>query len=254
MSLAHGLAHFHQANVLLIDLDAQGHCATSLAMDPEPGVFTLLVANQPMNNVIRVTKRPGLHLLPGNSRSESAAHMLHIEHREITEVAQMLVTTPQPYDYIVVDTPPRGYLQEVGVIMADTLVVPSALDYLAIDGIRSVLTAADQLAQRYDRAPNQRIILPMFADRTRENRYNLDTLQENFGEAVASPVPRRVKMREAVSYGQTIWEYAPEDASAAAYRELINWVVLGSSRRGESWLSDSAAMPLGRKSPAKPPP
>ena len=81
VSLAHGLAHFHHAEVLLIDLDAQGHCATSLAMDPEPGVFTLLVANQPMNNVIRVTTRTGLHLLPGNSRSESAAHMLHIEHR-----------------------------------------------------------------------------------------------------------------------------------------------------------------------------
>ena len=154
---------------------------------------------------------------------------------EITEVAQILVTTPQPYDYIVVDTPPRGYLQEVGVIMADTLIVPSALDYLAIDGIRSVLTATDQLAQRYNRSPNQRIILPMFADRTRENRYNLDTLQENFGEAVAPPVPRRVKMREAVSYGQTIWEYAPEDASAVAYRELINWVVLeveGGTRHG----------------------
>ena len=220
VSLSHGLA-LRGADVLLIDLDAQGHCSTSLAMDPEPGIFDLLVANLPMNNVIRETKRTGLHLLPGNSRSESAAHMLHIEHREITDVAQVLMSTPRKYDYIVIDTPPRGYFQEVGIVMADVLVVPSALDYLAVDGIRSVLTAAEQLADRYDQHPEQRIVLPVFADRTKENQYNLETLKENFGDDVAQAVPRRVKVREAVSYGQTIWEYAPEDDAAKAYEALL---------------------------------
>ncbi len=56
VSLAHGLV-LQGKKVLLIDLDPQGQCATILGLKPEPGAFNLLVAEQPMSQVIRATDR-----------------------------------------------------------------------------------------------------------------------------------------------------------------------------------------------------
>lgn len=56
VSLGYELAR-RRKEVLLIDLDPQGQCATLLGMDQEPGIFQLLVAEMKPEQVIRHTGR-----------------------------------------------------------------------------------------------------------------------------------------------------------------------------------------------------
>jgi hypothetical protein len=62
--LAAGLA-LDGEQVLLVDLDKQGHCATFLGRDPAPRLFDLLVKERPLAEMI-VEVRPRLHLLISN--------------------------------------------------------------------------------------------------------------------------------------------------------------------------------------------
>jgi chromosome partitioning protein len=225
VSLAHGLAVHKHKKVLLLDLGPQGHCAISLGLDPEPGVFDFLVNEVPVTNVIRETGRPLLNLLPGNSRTSRAASICQLEHVGIDQIGDKLLKTLAGYDFLVIDTHPGGYFQELGLYVADLLIIPSALDYLALDGVNAVLELSEQLIQRYNCRPEREIILPMFADHTKETTVNLASLQEAYPELVAEPIPRRTKAREAVSYGQTIWEYAPKDDTALAYLALLDHLI-----------------------------
>ncbi len=56
VSLAHYLSKKGR-KVLLIDLDPQGQCATSLGMDPEQGTFYLLVISQTSPQEIAFIKK-----------------------------------------------------------------------------------------------------------------------------------------------------------------------------------------------------
>ncbi len=225
VTVAHGLA-LQGNKVLLLDLGPQGHCAISLGHDPEPGVFDLLVNEETPANVIRETGRPLLNLLPGNSRTSRAASICQLEHIGIDQIGDKLRGELTGYDYLVIDTHPGGYLQELGIYIADVLIIPSALDYLALDGVNAIQELTEQLTQRYCSDAKQEIILPMFSDHTKETTANLESLQAAFPDLVAESIPRRTKAREAVSYGQTIWEYAPKDKSALAYMSLLDRLLI----------------------------
>ena len=51
VNLGYGLALRGIIKTLIVDLDAQGHVALSLGIPPAPGVFNLLVAEQPLAKV-----------------------------------------------------------------------------------------------------------------------------------------------------------------------------------------------------------
>jgi len=56
VSLAHYLA-MNGKQVLLVDLDPQGQCATNLGMDPEQGIFYLLTISQSSPSEILFVKK-----------------------------------------------------------------------------------------------------------------------------------------------------------------------------------------------------
>ncbi len=223
--VAHGLSR-QDAQVLLIDLDAQGNCALHLGMDPEPGIFNFYSQSQPLRNQIRQSQRPGLDFLPGNSYTKIAAReadrigipldLLSLELREL----------PIIYDFVVIDTHPGGYFQEVALSMADTLIIPAALDYLSIDAVHSTIATAQDIAGRENKAPTPLLVLPQFMNRTNESQYNLGVLHEKWSGIIAKPIPQRVAVREAVAHGQTLYEYAPYNDAAIAYQRLITQLTL----------------------------
>jgi ABC-type multidrug transport system ATPase subunit len=62
VNLAHGLV-LEGKRVLLVDLDPQGQCATILGLKPESGAFNLLVAEQSLGQVTKLTDRENLLVL-----------------------------------------------------------------------------------------------------------------------------------------------------------------------------------------------
>lgn len=228
VTVAHGLA-LKNYSTLLVDLDPQGQCASHLGMSQEGCLFTLL-ANRPappLRDVVRTTGRDLLYLLPGNKRTASAQTILAMEGYDKTYLATLF---DQPrfnsgkLHYIVMDTAPSaGGLQEMALYAADIIILPAAVDYLALEGVAQILKTLKSLDRP---TPPFLRVLPTFHDEvTTESKTNLSSLKERFGNIVSKPIHRAVVLRECPPLGQTVFEHKPDSRAATEYASLI-WEII----------------------------
>lgn len=197
VSMAAGLGRNYR--VLLVDFDPQGHASIAVGIDPAPGIFRFFVNEE--DGVCRATDK-NLMLLPGNSRTRTAESVLRAESTPAA-IIQRFDLLRQGFDYIVIDTPPGGLLQEVAIRMADDLIIPVRCEVLGLDGVAATLQMAEQIGN-----PAQVLILPtMFDLRLTEHNLNFELLRRNYPSKVCDPVPARVAVAEAVAMGKTVWEH-----------------------------------------------
>ena len=231
VTLAHGLA-IQGKEVLLLDLDPQGQCASALGLVQEPGVFNLLVGDQTLPDVTRSTGRPHLTLIPGNKRTATAQLVLNAEGFEINIIRDALRSVLRhssgqalqgKLDFVVIDTAPSvGGLQEAALFAADLVIIPTAVDYLATEGVVKVMETIEALTEKHAWAGSVLGILPTFYDDvTRESRQTLEDLRCTFGDVILSPIHRATILRECGAEGKTIWEMAADSRPAKEYADLI---------------------------------
>jgi len=81
---------------------------------------------------------------------------------------------------------------------------------------------------REDLNPNLKvgaILLTMFDERTNLAKDIKQKIHEIFGDALLNTtIPRSIKLAEAPSYKQTIFDYASESTGAKAYQDLSNGI------------------------------
>jgi chromosome partitioning protein len=224
VTLAHGLA-IQGKDVLLLDLDPQGQCASALGLIQEPGVFNLLVGDQTLVDVTRTTGRPRLTLIPGNKRTATAQLVLNAEGLELGIIRGALrPALRKKSDVMVIDTAPSvGGLQEASLFAADLVIIPTAVDYLATEGVVRITQTIKVLAEKHAWAGSILGILPTFYDNvTRESQQTLEDLKRTFGEdVILPPIHRATVLRECGAEGKTVWEKAVDSRSAQEYADLI---------------------------------
>lgn len=221
VTFAHALA-CTQTNVHLADFDPQGHCATALGLDPAPSVFDYFIQDHSLATLLCTTGRPCLTLLPGNSRTRTAETVLRAE-RTLAQITVQLRQIATTGDWLVIDTPPSGWLQEAAIAVADLLIIPVRMEALAMDSLRATLKLVSFLN------PSVRIcILPTaFDQRINEHHYNWNLLKDAYPDHTLNCIPARVAVAEAAAAGLTIWEYHGrriEDVRHA-YRYLMEWLL-----------------------------
>jgi chromosome partitioning protein len=160
--------------------------------------------------------RPNLDIIPSDLSTEPAKRTLVGIHYRECILANALERKALEYDVIVIDCAPSlDVLHEAALFATDWLVVPSKLDFLAVDGVNEMLTHLLAFKRQSMKAPNLFGILPTFFERrTKETVVQLQALVDAFGPLVLPPVPVDTKLRECTSCGRTIWEYAPKSRSA----------------------------------------
>jgi chromosome partitioning protein len=224
VTLAHGLAIKGQ-ETLLIDLDPQGQCASALGLLQESGVFNLLVGGQTLHDVTRTTGRKHLWLIPGDKRTATAQLVLNAEGFDLAAMRDVLRPAQRTgLQVVVIDTAPSvGGLQEAALFAADLVVIPTAADYLASEGVLKVLDTLKALQAKQGWGGAVLGVLPTFYDDvTRESRATLADLKETLGNGlVLPPVHRATVLRECSAEGKTIWEKAPQHRAAEEYAGLV---------------------------------
>jgi chromosome partitioning protein len=222
VSLAHGLAR-RGYTVCLVDLDAQGNASVALGHQPAPGLSRLLSGHATLAEVL-VEARPDLWLLPGDTTTAELKNELAgraFRERILARALAGLTT-----DFVILDTgPSRDLLHTMAALASDEMIIPAALDHLALVGVAQQLDSLSEV--RENGHPLEVLaILPTFYDSvTKESATNLEHLARTYGDLVLPAVPRTTRLREAPAYGQTLWEYLPEGAPAwSAYLALIRRV------------------------------
>jgi len=226
-SLAHGLA-LRSRRVLLVDFDPQGQCATALGIYQEAGVFNALVnTRSDIHQWIRDTDRTGLYLLPGDRSTATAQIVINAENRPIDSIRLLFKPLGKEYDYIIFDTAPSvGGIQERAIYAADMVLIPTATEFLALDGLAQMMELLTALRERHHWNGKLAGILPTFYDeQTSESREALTELNTTFGDGVLDPIHRATILRECPAEGKTIFEMAPASRSSREYEELSREIV-----------------------------
>ena len=213
VTLAHGLA-MTKLRTLLVDLDPQGHVAFALGIEKAPGLFRLVVEEEPIPN-ITVQARENLDIIPGDKKTEKAKRSVVISNFP-AEIMERVLRKAE-YDVIILDMAPSLDVLHVSALMAsDWVLIPTKLDAMAMDGVNEVLRSMGELAERGHRLGYS--ILPTFFDRTtRETILQLKILVQTFQSHVWPPIPQDTKAREAPAYGKSLWEYCPRSPAVIGY-------------------------------------
>ena len=222
--------------VLLVDLDPQANLSSGVGFTqqfdkqswtsdqeaPYKNIYDILVEKEPISSVFVLTSTPNLYLVPSHlSLAGAEIEMVNILARE-TLLKKALENLTEEFDYILIDCPPSLGLLTINALTAsDKLIVPVQCEYFALEGLGQLLETTKLIKGINPRLTIGGIILTMFDSRTKLSTSVVDDVMEFFGEtAFKSVVPRNVRLSEAPSHGQTIFQYDAKSTGALAYKKL----------------------------------
>jgi chromosome partitioning protein len=210
------LAHYFAQRgdkVLVVDLDTQGHVALSYDEQPGDALRDVLLQRRSIEQA-KVEARPNLWIIPNSKSSEELTpYLMNMRQREYA-LANVLETIEGQYDWIFLDTPPSAnILHDLALIASHYVIVPTLMDYFSIGGLSETLKTIQALGNlRHVTPPKLVGVLPTRHDiRTVETRRQMEELADAIGgKHILPPIPEDTKVREASTFGKTLWEYAPK--------------------------------------------
>jgi len=241
VNLAAAVAEADQ-RVCLVDLDPQAHVMLHLGLDADdrPTIYDLLMDDQlDARSCIRTGARPGLDVIPAETDLAAAEMELAAVPERQRLLGRRLAGVLDRYDFVFIDCPPSlGLLTINALSMADDVLVPMQAHFLALQGVGKLLETVTLISREVN--PRLRvagIVLCMHERQTTLAREVVADLEDFLDSSRAEPVPwrdcrvlrpfvrRNVKVAEAPSYGQTVFDYAPWCAGANDYRRLAEQVI-----------------------------
>jgi chromosome partitioning protein len=215
-----------EKKVLLVDVDPQANATSSLGVDktvPTFSIYHALVDEVPLDQVVMLTKRLHLDLVPSSDALAGAeVELVAVAKREHL-LANLLAPVAARYDYIFIDSPPSlGLLTVNALVAADAVIIPIQCEYLALEGL-SQLHNTIQLVQK-SLNPRLRIggmAMTMYDSRTHLALQVVEEVAKHFPDLIFHTIiPRSVRIAEAPSFGEPLVSFDPKSRGAQAYEAL----------------------------------
>jgi chromosome partitioning protein len=167
--------------------------------------------------------RPHLDLLPSNPGLAGAeVELIGLRRREY-RLRDALESAAGVHRVTIIDCPPSlGLLTVNALAAAGDVVIPIQCEYLALEGLMQLINTIDLIKRRLNPSLNLLgVVMTMFDARTRLSSQVAQDVQRFFpSRTFQSVIPRAVRLAEAPSYGQSIFEYDPSSRAARAYSSL----------------------------------
>jgi chromosome partitioning protein len=214
--------------VLLIDLDPQGNATSGLGFNKESvgaSSYEVLCHNVSLADAVVETRIPGLFVLPANANLAGAEVDLVQASRREFQLQKALATSS--YTYVLIDCPPSlGLLTVNALTAANNVLIPVQSEYYALEGLSQLLNTVQRVRQTLN--PSLALLgvaITMFDKRTSLSEQVLQEIKNYFGDKLFKTiVPRNVRLAEAPSFGQTIFEHDKWSKGARAYKQLAKEV------------------------------
>jgi chromosome partitioning protein len=176
-----------------------------------------MLDDAPSHTVIQQA-RPNLYLLPNGANLAGVERLIaRQEYNSQDVIAQALAVFDDYFDYVIIDTAPSWDTLSVNVLFyTNEIVAPVLMEGLAVYGLVQFAKRLQGI-QRYH-TTDIRYVLPTMVDRRlKQTGEFLEQLESTFPNRICSPVRLNVRLSEAATQGQTIWEYAPNSNGAEDY-------------------------------------
>ena len=227
--------------VLVIDLDPQTHLGLHFGInETAASVYDLLMDEAVSAKDAIVKARKNIDLITSEVDLAAAESELASKTDRHDLLAKKIASIQDSYDYILIDCPPSLGLLTINALAASKeLIVPMQTHFLALQGVSRLFETVQMLVAGLNpELAVTGIVLCMHEKNTKLAREVVDDLQEFFEASRESDVPwkncvildppirRCVKLAEAPSFGQTIFDYEPDCAGAKDYAKLAESVTV----------------------------
>ena len=233
--------------VCLIDLDPQAHATLHAGVMPGShpvSAYDVLVAGQPLAAAL-VPAGENLWVVPSHIDLSAVEVALAGRSGREAILRQRIEAEPRcgagsqgdgdgPFDYMLMDCPPSlGLLSLNAMAAVDEVLLPLQPHFLALHGLSKLLETIELVAEHVN--PRLRllgVVLCMYEAGTRLAAEVGRDVQSFFASAPTrhpawggaqvfeTRVRRNIRLAEAPSFGQSIFEYAPDSHGAADYAAL----------------------------------
>ena len=224
INLAAGVAR-QKHKTLIIDLDSQGNATSGIGVskDLKHNIFDVITGQMDPRDCIVPTTAKDVDILPGSI--DMAGLEMHITkdpdwayslQRAITDIKD-------DYDYIFIDCPPSlGVSSIMGMVAADYVLITIQTEFYALEGTSQLMDSIQLVQDNYnDELEIIGVLLVMYDGRTRLSNDVKTEVEGFFGDLVFdSIIHRNVRLAEAPSYGQSIFDFDRISRGSWNYRSL----------------------------------
>jgi chromosome partitioning protein len=227
--------------VCLADLDPQAHASLHLGLalaDDERSVYDVLTRDTTIAQV-RQQVDDNLTILPAHLNLAAAEMELAGEVGRELILRDKLAEDRESYDFLIVDCPPSlGLLTLNALTAVNEVFLPLQPHFLALHGLSKLLHTIKIVGQRLN--PELRltgIVLCMYDSGTRLAAEVAHDVEQFFAAQVShqgawskacffeTRIRRNIRLAEAPSFGQSIFQYAPQSNGAEDYRRLAGEIL-----------------------------
>lgn len=235
INLAAGLAYAGK-RVLLVDFDPQGNAshgvgANRIGYPSNHTVYEVLMGDDTVSQNAVHMDMPPLDVLPATIDLSGADIQMASSNYEIGRerlLKQKLDAVRNQYDFIIIDCPPSlGLLNTNALTAADTVMIPVQCEYFALEGLTQLLSTIRLVQKLWNpHLSIEGVLLTMFDVRTKLSVEVQQEVRKYFKEKVyRCYIPRNVRLSEAPSREQSIFEYDTRSEGARAYAALCREVI-----------------------------
>jgi chromosome partitioning protein len=212
------------AEVLLIDLDAQGNLSLAVGLQPSRlrrSIADVLLNSAPVISTTCPTSVPGMDILPANAEMGMAERFIPIRH-DYTTLLRRALAEITLYDYIIIDCPPSlGVVTLNALFAADRLIIPTQAEYFSAYALRDMVRMITRVQNQGNPGLEYHILITLFDVRNRIHREIRTQIYDRFGEQVfRTLIQVDTKLRESVVAGLPVTLFAKNSRSAHQYRAL----------------------------------
>jgi len=241
VNLAAGLARQGQ-RVCLIDLDPQAHSSIHLGIEAagSPDTIYQVFAGGRTFDQVRQLVKDNLWVAPSDlDLAATELELVDAAGREfVLKAALERADAEQQFDYIVMDCPPSLSVLTINALCAATeVIIPLQPHFFALQGLSKLLETTALVTRRLNRRLKvSGILLCLYETGTRLAADVTDDLmrflqasdpQSPWSQAKVfnSRIRRNIKLAEAPSFGQSIFDYAPGSSGSIDYGSLVSEVI-----------------------------
>ncbi|MDH5765113.1 MAG: AAA family ATPase [Gammaproteobacteria bacterium] len=219
----------NDAQVLLIDMDPQGHASLGLGLKSKDttGIYEIFSDEISLKDAIVPGVAENVDLIPATISLAAIEYMFTDMPEREKQLFNHLQTIKHEYDYVVIDCPPSlGFLSINALRCANQVIVPVDTSIYALDGIDRLQETIDLLCKKYQYELPVTILPTMFDKRTLLSAKLKSHLDEKYKENVSSIVIRNsIRVREAACVGLPVIKYKAFCTSAIDYQRLSHKII-----------------------------
>lgn len=239
VNLSAALADLGQ-RVCLIDFDPQAHATLHLGVTPHSAgtsIYDVLTGNARLADVRRQIN-DNLFLVPSHIDLAAAEVELAGEVGREVILRNAVKNDVEDFDTLIIDCPPSlGVLTLNALVAVREVFLPLQPHFLALHGLSKLLETIEVVIRRLNRDLRLTGVVFCMYESTTRLAHEITGDVAEFLAAVDDPdcpwhgaitfpthIRRNIRLAEAPSFGQTIFEYAPHSNGAQDYKALAHEV------------------------------